>query len=89
MKVGLAWYEERDYAAILTITEDADRLPSTFSSWLEKAEKTERALKRQGHTVVRAMILSGEFPAWCQSRGMKVDADARKLFANYVAAGKL
>ena len=89
MKAGLAWYEERDYAAILAIMEDADRLPSTFSSWREKAEKAERALKRQGHTVVRAMILPGEFPAWCQSRGMKVDGDARKLFANYVAAGKL
>ena len=52
MKTGLAWYEERDYPAILAMMEDADRLPATFARWREKAETAERELRRKGHTVV-------------------------------------
>ncbi len=30
-----------------------------------------------------------KFPAWCEMHGMgRIDATARKVFANYVAAGK-
>jgi hypothetical protein len=70
------------------IMADADRLPKTFASWLEKADRAEREFKRRGD-VVRAIIDPDNFPAWCQSRGLKrLDAQARTLFANYVAAGK-
>src|SRR5271167_4796826 len=55
MKIGLAWYQERDYPAILEIMEDSNRLPATFASWLAKAEQSEGALTTQGHIVVRAM----------------------------------
>jgi hypothetical protein len=86
MKTGLAWYEERDYPAILAMMEDADRLPATFARWREKAETAERELRRKGHTVVRAMISPDTFPAWCRSRGLKLNAEARIMFANAVAA---
>jgi hypothetical protein len=62
--------------------EHAHCLPATFANWGEKAERSELALKGQGHDVVRAMISSGKFPAWCQSRGLRLNADARKLFAS-------
>jgi hypothetical protein len=88
MKTGWAWYEESDYPRILQIMEDADRLPATYARWREKAETAERELKGRGHEVVRAMISPDTFPAWCRSHGKKVDAQARILFASYVAAGK-
>ena len=88
MKTGLAWYEESDYPRILQIMEDADRLPATYARWREKAENSERDLRGQRHEVVRAMISPDTFPAWCRSHGKKVDAQARILFASYVAAGK-
>jgi hypothetical protein len=88
VRTGLAWYEERDYPRILQIMEDADRLPVTYARWREKAENHERELRGQGHEVVRAMISPDTFPAWCRSHGKRVDAQARILFANYVAAGK-
>jgi hypothetical protein len=61
--IGLAWYEERDYPAILEMMEDAYCLPATFASWQEKTERSELALKGQGHDVVRAMISPGKFQA--------------------------
>jgi hypothetical protein len=81
VRIGLAWYEERDYPAILEMMEDAYCLPVTFASWREKAYRSELALKGQRHDVVRAMISPGKFPAWCQSRGLRLNANARKLFA--------
>jgi hypothetical protein len=68
--------------------EDADRLPATYARLREKAENSERDLRGQRHEVVRAMISPDTFPAWCRSHGKRVDAQARILFANYVAAGK-
>jgi hypothetical protein len=88
MKKGLAWYEESDYPRILQIMEDADRLPATYARWREKAETAERELKGRGDDVVRAMVSPDMFPAWCRSHGKRVDAQARILFASYVAAGK-
>jgi hypothetical protein len=61
VRIGLAWYEERNYPAILAMIEDACCLPAT--SWREKAERSELALKGQGHDVVRAMTSPGKFPA--------------------------
>ena len=81
MRIGLAWYEERDYPAILAMMQDAHRLRATFASWREKAERSELALEGHGPDVVRAMISPGKFPAWCQSRGLRLTANARKLFA--------
>jgi hypothetical protein len=81
MKIGLAWYEERDYPRILEIMEDADRLPATFASWRAKAEKAEREFIAKGHDVVRAMISPGKFQACASSRGLRLNASARKLFA--------
>ena len=88
MRTGRAWYEERDYPRILQIMEDADRLPGNYARWREKAEDSERELRGRGYEVVRAMISPDTFPAWCRSHGKRVDARARILFANYVAAGK-
>jgi hypothetical protein len=81
VRIGLAWYEERDYPAILEMMEDAYCLPVTFASWREKVYRSELALKGQLHDVVRAVISPGKFPAWCQSRGLRLNANARKLFA--------
>jgi len=65
--------------------EDAHCLPATFASWQEKAERSELALKGQGHDVVRAMISPGRYPvSGASSRGLRLNANARKLFAGSV-----
>jgi hypothetical protein len=83
VRIGLAWYEEHDNPAILAMMADALRLPAR---WREKSEMSELALKGQGHDVVRAMISPGKFPAWCLSRGLRLNANARKLSAGVGAA---
>ena len=83
--VGIAWYHRQDYRRILDIMEDADILPASYDEWLKGAEAGERQLKRSGHTVVRAIIDPDEFPAWCRTRSLKIDAEGRVRWANEAA----
>src|SRR5687767_1916896 len=83
--VGLAWYDRLDYRRILKIMDDANVLPRTYEQWLKGAEAGERQLLSTRHTVVRAIIDPEEFPAWCQTRGLNIDAKARVQFASEAA----
>ncbi|MBK3745838.1 hypothetical protein G3A39_42535 [Paraburkholderia aspalathi] len=82
---GIGWYEKDDYAAILKIMSDKHVLPATYRDWKQKAERLEAETKAKGVTVVRAIIDPKAFPAWCTIRGMKIDAEARMLFASEYA----
>jgi hypothetical protein len=43
---GLAWYRREDYPRLLTIFEDADKLPPTYDEWLAMAEKAFKISRR-------------------------------------------
>ena len=83
--VGLGWYERDDYPRILQVMADAEKLPRTFDEWQKLAERTERETQAKGVRVVRAVIKSDDFVAWCRERGLKVDAQARMRFGNEAA----
>jgi hypothetical protein len=87
--MGIVWYREEDYLRILKIMSDAHVLPDTYADWKRIAETTERQMQSRGVLVVRAVIDLDEFPAWCRTRGLKLDAMARNQYASYVAMLKV
>lgn len=82
---GIPWYRREDYDRILRIMADADKLPRTYDQWLQQAERVERRCKASGMIVVRAIVDPDEFPRWCASRGLNVDAKARVAWGNHAA----
>lgn len=82
---GIGWYKRADYARVLEVMEDRERLPPTFDKWQRKAEDMERKLQSQGMRVIRAHIDPEKFVAWCAERGLNVDADARMRWGNEAA----
>lgn len=82
---GMAWYEASSYEQVKAIMEDGHKLPSTFKDFLRQAESMEHKLKGEGVLVVRAIILPGEFEAWCRANGQRVNAEGRMAFANWIA----
>lgn len=80
--IGMVWYLEKDYPAVLKIMADANLLPLTFKLWQDKAKRSESDLRTTGKVVVRAIIDPATFPTWCFGRGLKIDAKARMAFAN-------
>jgi hypothetical protein len=47
--VGVYWIKEDDYPALLTIFDDGNKMPPTWSEWLKMAEEMGRGLKAYGH----------------------------------------
>jgi hypothetical protein len=80
--VGLPWYRREDYAALLALFTDRDKLPATFDEWLNHAESIEKQLRTAGLAVVRILIRPDSFEGWCKERGLQPDQRARLSFAN-------
>jgi hypothetical protein len=85
VSVGLPWYRRSDYAALLALFTDPDKLPTTYDEWLSHAESVERQLRTAGLAVVRVWIRPGPFEVWCKQQGLLPDQRARLSFANEVA----
>lgn len=83
--VGLPWYRRSDYAALLALFTDPDKLPVTFEEWLTRAESVEERLRSAGLAVIRVWIRPGPFEAWCRQHRLPPDQRARLMFANEVA----
>lgn len=84
--IGMAWFDEADYPAILHIMADAAQLPRTHAQWHQRATQGEKELATKGVKVIRAVIDPQHFPGWCAARGLNVDAQARTRFASEQAA---
>jgi hypothetical protein len=83
--VGLPWYRRSDYAALLALFTDPDKLPTTYDEWLSHAEIVEKRLRTAGLAVVRVWIRPRPFDVWCKQQGLLPDQRARLSFANEVA----
>ncbi len=83
--VGIPWYRREDYPRILRIMADADKLPPTWDKWFYRAEQFRHRVEKSRQVAVKAYIDPDEFPAWCEARGLNVDAQARMAFANEAA----
>jgi hypothetical protein len=83
--IALPWYRQGDYAALLRLFSDPDKLPATYDAWLMRAESTERQLQKAGMAVARVWIRPRSFAAWCKQGNVSPDQAARLTFANQSA----
>ena len=80
--IGIPWYHEEDYPKIKTIMADSQQLHDTYKQWLQAVNSTFNDFKIKGYIVEKVYIDADSFPAWCFSRGLNIDANARMAFAN-------
>jgi hypothetical protein len=78
--VGAYWIKEEDYPALLTLSDDGNKMPRTWKEWLKMAEEMERGLKAYGHVVMRVHIDPKTFPEWCAAHGTSPGREGRKRF---------
>jgi hypothetical protein len=83
--VALPWFRRADYAALLKLFSDPDKLPETFDVWLQRAEAVERQSRKAGFTVARILIQPAPFAAWCKERRVPPDQRARFAYVNQVS----
>lgn len=80
--VGMAWYGRQDYARILDVMVDRNRLAGTYDAWLASAEQVAGEVERSGVEVRRVLIEPDGFVAWCAARDLPCDGAARAQFAS-------
>ncbi len=83
--IGMVWYTAEEYDACMAIMSDRAKLHASYHLWRIDAEMAEKRQRRDGKTVVRALINPKEFPAWCRERRLNIDANARNQFAALIA----
>jgi len=80
--LALPWYARRGYPALLDLFSDANKLPTTYDAWLERAEQIEGQFQKAGFGVSNAWIRPIHFAAWCAERNISPDRVARLIFVN-------
>ena len=81
--VGFAWYKPTQWAQLLEVSEDADRLEPTYLEWLDNASKQFREMRRAGVNVHKIHVDVEDLARWCQRRELPVNGGSR---AQYVSA---
>ena len=81
--LGLAWYDEANWAMVKATALDPHRFENSFAEWLAMATQTLDHLKRSGADATPVHIVAAELIAWCRACRRQNDAAAR---AEYVAA---
>lgn len=86
--IGLSWFREEDYPALLDIFEDSKKMPPTWKEWLKGAEKAEKGMKAQGSPTERVYIDPDTFADWCAENDCSVDSQGRHKFIAVTLASK-
>ena len=80
--LAVPWFARSDYPALLDLFSDANKLPTTYDAWLERAERIEREFQKAGFGVSKTWIRPIPFAAWCDERNISPDQAARLIFVN-------
>lgn len=86
--LGLTWFRENDYPALLGIFDDADKMSRSWKEWLKGAEKAEKSANAAGQATERVYIDPDTFPDWCRDNGVGVNRDGRHKFVAATLAAK-
>ena len=86
--VGLAWFREEDYPALLKIFDDSHKMPRTWKEWLKVAEQMEQRAKAAAQHTERVYIDPDTVPVWCRRVCVDVDRDGRSRFVVETLAAK-
>jgi hypothetical protein len=83
--VGIVWFkDELAYRRALTYFIDCQNMPATFEDWKSLVGGQLEEIKRVGNIAIRADFDPETFIAWCNSRGLQPNSQARTAFAEHV-----
>ena len=78
---GLAWYRPEQYQHLLEVSEDRDKMDSTFEEWQKSAWKAVRNFAANGVPIRKVDVDVEELVIWCRARDLPINGAARSSFA--------
>ena len=82
--LGIAWYQENQWARLRDVSTDRDRLEPTFGEWLAVAQARYDALSKKETRVQKVHVDVEDMAAWCRQMGRTVDSEGRTAYVVYL-----
>ena len=79
---GVAWYRREQWERLREVSEDVDNLDETYDAWLETAERMIRDGIPADVHVEKVDIDVEEVLAWCNVKGLPMNASSRSQFVS-------
>lgn len=83
-KVGLAWWQADQWTRLKEISEDRDNLEDTYEEWRKNAAKAFQEFEASGQSVSKVSINLEALLAWCNEKGVPVNAKYRAEYTAHV-----
>jgi hypothetical protein len=77
---GIAWYRPEQWARLREVSEDVANLDDTYEAWLQTTERMIRDGLPADVSFERVDLDVEEVLAWCNERGLAMDAAARSRY---------
>ncbi len=76
------WLRREDYDRFLEVSDDRSNLPATFDEWEKKSERKLAQFKSRFPGEIKKIVADpDQLATFCESRGIKCDAEGRSAFA--------
>ena len=76
------WYRREEYALLLELLDDREKLPLNFDEWEKEAESQRAAKKREGVNIIPVLVSPDEFFTFCKEKHISCDSTTCAQFAN-------
>ncbi|MCK9229063.1 MAG: hypothetical protein M0P30_14950 [Syntrophorhabdaceae bacterium] len=82
--IGILWFKnELAYRRALDLFTDSRNMPATFADWKDIVEREREEIKHAGNIALCVDFDPETFIAWCRSRGLQPDSQAREGFMEH------
>jgi len=79
---GIAWYRPEQWQRLREVSEDVENLEDTYEAWLQTAERMIRDGIPADIAVEKVDLDVEEVLAWCNVRGLPMNATARSRYVS-------
>ncbi len=86
-KVAVPSYLEEEYAQILAISEDADKLDAQWNDWRIKSAKRIKQMEQMGMQIERIIIHPTALQKYCEENDLAIIGSSRAEMAQELMKG--
>jgi hypothetical protein len=83
--IAIPWFNAEQWQKLITVSDDADTLDSSYEKWLAGVKKLEQQLRDQGMHAHRIMLDVEALQKWCVARKRPLNSEARADYASALA----
>mgnify|MGYP001548643940 CR=1 FL=1 len=85
ISLGACFYSPEDYAKLLKISKDRNKMCDTYEEWLVQFMKMKTSMEEENIAVTPVRINLDALSKFCKDNNLKNTGEARSKYASYLA----